>query len=139
MNETGDESTECKDSPLTSLFDQCLGSVRRLAAYAQEAQRDGSFDLAEFFRRAQAEARRPDARADATRADAVAPRGDQIVADDPSPVRPSHDEIAQRAFSIYQREGGDDKENWERAERELMEHAREAAKREPDPPAPGES
>jgi hypothetical protein len=136
MNETGDESAEDKDNALTSLFEQCLGSVRRLAAYAQETQRDGSFDLAEFFRRAQAEARlRPDS---ARRAD-KARRGDQIVADDPSPVGASHDEIAQRAFSIYEREGGDDKENWERAERELMSFRQEAAKREPDPPAPSES
>jgi len=71
------------------------------------------------------------------RADATARRDDQIVADDPRPVRPSHDEIAQRAFAIYERERGDDVQNWLRAERELMEYMQEAAKREPDP-APGE-
>jgi len=57
----------------------------------------------------------------------------------PRPAHPSHDQIMERAFSIHEREGGDPDENWLRAERELLEHAREAAKREPDPPAPGES
>lgn len=135
MNETGDESSENKGDILASLFEQCLASARRLATYAQEARREGSFDLGEFFRRAQAETRRSEGISGAE------PdwQEDRAVRDDPSPAAPTHDEIAQRAFSIYQREGGEDRENWERAERELMERAREAAKREPDPPAPGES
>jgi hypothetical protein len=32
---------------------------------------------------------------------------------------PSHDEIAQRAYEIHEREGGHHEENWLRAEREL--------------------
>ena len=32
---------------------------------------------------------------------------------------PTHDEIAQRAYEIHQREGGHHEENWLRAEREL--------------------
>jgi len=141
MNESGDESGEGKDRMLVSLFEQCLGSVRRLGAYAQEAQRDGSFDLAAFLRRAQAEARRwPDSasRADEMKTDAPAPGEDQIVTGDAPPASPSHNEIAQRALSIYQRDGGDEKENWERAERELIASQQETAKREPDPRAPGD-
>jgi hypothetical protein len=38
----------------------------------------------------------------------------------PAPSQPSQDEIAARAFEIYEREGGSDLENWLRAERELM-------------------
>jgi hypothetical protein len=32
---------------------------------------------------------------------------------------PTHAEIAERAYYIYEREGGDQEENWLRAEREL--------------------
>lgn len=34
---------------------------------------------------------------------------------------PTHDEIAQRAYEIHEREGGDHEQNWLRAERELGE------------------
>jgi hypothetical protein len=33
--------------------------------------------------------------------------------------QPTHDEIAQRAYEIHEREGGHHEENWHRAEREL--------------------
>jgi hypothetical protein len=32
---------------------------------------------------------------------------------------PTHDQIAQRAYDIHEREGGDHEQNWLRAEREL--------------------
>ena len=34
---------------------------------------------------------------------------------------PTHDQIAQRAYEIHEREGGQHEENWHRAERELRE------------------
>lgn len=34
---------------------------------------------------------------------------------------PTHDEIAQRAYEIHEREGGHHEDNWHRAERELRE------------------
>jgi len=37
-----------------------------------------------------------------------------------TPYQPTHEEIAFRAFEIYQQEGGDAYENWLRAERELI-------------------
>jgi len=38
--------------------------------------------------------------------------------------QPTQEEIAARAFEIYQREGGNDQENWLRAERELIARGR---------------
>jgi thioesterase domain-containing protein len=38
--------------------------------------------------------------------------------------QPTQEEIAARAFEIYQREGGSDQENWLRAERELIARGR---------------
>jgi hypothetical protein len=38
--------------------------------------------------------------------------------------QPTQEEIAARAFEIYQREGGNDQENWLRAERELISRGR---------------
>jgi Protein of unknown function (DUF2934) len=38
--------------------------------------------------------------------------------------QPTQEEIAARAFEIYQREGGNDQENWLRAERELTARGR---------------
>jgi hypothetical protein len=135
MSETGEPTDD--EPTLSSWVEQRLAGVRRLAAYAQEAQREGTLDLGELLRRAQAEARRrPES---TTGAGESAPPDDGPAAADPRPAGPSHDEIAQRAFAIYQRERGDDVENWLRAERELREYRQEAAKREPDPPAPGES
>jgi hypothetical protein len=38
--------------------------------------------------------------------------------------KPTQEEIAARAFEIYQRDGGNDQENWLRAERELIARGR---------------
>jgi hypothetical protein len=38
--------------------------------------------------------------------------------------KPTQEEIAARAFEIYQRDGGTDQENWLRAERELIARGR---------------
>jgi len=38
--------------------------------------------------------------------------------------KPTQEEIAARAFEIYQRDGGNDHENWLRAERELIARGR---------------
>ena len=37
-----------------------------------------------------------------------------------APYQPSQDEIAARAYAIYEREGGNEHDNWLRAERELI-------------------
>jgi hypothetical protein len=37
-----------------------------------------------------------------------------------APYQPSKDEIAARAYQIYEREGGNEHDNWLRAERELI-------------------
>ena len=41
-----------------------------------------------------------------------------------APYQPTQDEIATRAYEIYQREGGNEQENWFRAERELIARGR---------------
>ncbi len=41
-----------------------------------------------------------------------------------APYQPTQDEIAARAYEIYEREGGNDQENWLRAERELIARGR---------------
>ena len=38
--------------------------------------------------------------------------------------QPTQEELAARAFEIFQREGGNDQENWLRAERELIARGR---------------
>jgi thioesterase domain-containing protein len=38
--------------------------------------------------------------------------------------QPTQEEIAARAFDIFKREGGNDQENWLRAERELIARGR---------------
>ena len=42
----------------------------------------------------------------------------------PVPYKPTQEEIAARAFEIYQREGGTEQDNWLRAERELIARGR---------------
>jgi hypothetical protein len=42
----------------------------------------------------------------------------------PAPYKPTQQEIAARAFEIYQREGGTEQDNWLRAERELIARGR---------------
>jgi hypothetical protein len=41
-----------------------------------------------------------------------------------APYQPTQDEIAARAYEIYEREGGSDHDNWLRAERELIARGR---------------
>jgi hypothetical protein len=47
-----------------------------------------------------------------------------VKASVPVPYKPTQEEIAARAFEIYQREGGTEQENWLRAERELIARGR---------------
>jgi hypothetical protein len=50
--------TKDKDYNVIWFTEQCLSNVLRLEGYIQDAERDGDSDLAEFFRRAQAESRK---------------------------------------------------------------------------------
>jgi hypothetical protein len=50
--------TPDKDYNIIWFTEQCLSNVLRLEQYAQDAERDGDNDLAEFFRRAQGESRK---------------------------------------------------------------------------------
>jgi hypothetical protein len=50
--------TPDKDYNLVWFLQQCLSNVLRLEIYAQDADRTGDTELAEFFRRAQAESRK---------------------------------------------------------------------------------
>lgn len=57
--ETGQVTgTKDKDYNILWFTEQCLSNVLRLEQYAQDADRDGDNELAEFFRRAQAESRK---------------------------------------------------------------------------------
>jgi hypothetical protein len=50
--------TKDKDYNLIWFTEQCLSNVLRLEEYAQDAEREGDSDLADFFRRAQEASRR---------------------------------------------------------------------------------
>jgi len=50
--------TKDKDYNIIWFTEQCLSNVLRLETYAQDAERDGDNDLADFFRRAQAASRK---------------------------------------------------------------------------------
>ena len=50
--------TKDKDYNIVWFVEQCLDNVLRLETYAQDAERDGDSELAEFFRRAQGESRK---------------------------------------------------------------------------------
>jgi hypothetical protein len=50
--------TKDKDYNLIWFVEQCLSNVLRLEDYIQDAERDGDSELAEFFRRAQAQSRK---------------------------------------------------------------------------------
>ena len=50
--------TKDKDYNLIWFVEQCLSNVLRLEIYIQDAERDGDNELADFFRRAQAESRK---------------------------------------------------------------------------------
>jgi hypothetical protein len=57
--ETGQVTgTKDKDYNLIWFTEQCLSNALRLEGYAQDAKRDGDSELAEFFKRAQAESRK---------------------------------------------------------------------------------
>jgi hypothetical protein len=57
--ETGQiTGTKDKDYDLIWFVEQCLSNVLRLEVYIQDAEREGDSELAEFFRRAQAESRK---------------------------------------------------------------------------------
>jgi hypothetical protein len=57
--ELGDiTGTKDKDYNLIWFAEACLSNVLRLETYIQDADRDGDNELAEFFRRAQAESRK---------------------------------------------------------------------------------
>jgi hypothetical protein len=50
--------TKDKDYNLIWFTEQCLSNALRLETYVQDADRDGDSELAEFFRRAQAESKK---------------------------------------------------------------------------------
>ena len=57
--ETGQVTgTKDKDYNIIWFVEQCLSNVLRLEQYANDAERDGDSELAEFLRRAQAESRK---------------------------------------------------------------------------------
>ena len=57
--ETGDVTgTKDKDYNLIWFTEACLSNALRLETYIQDAERDGDSELADFFRRAQAESRK---------------------------------------------------------------------------------
>jgi hypothetical protein len=57
--ETGEVTgTKDKDYNIIWFTEQCLSNVLRLETYADDAERDGDKELAEFFRRAQGESRK---------------------------------------------------------------------------------
>jgi hypothetical protein len=57
--ETGDVTgTKDKDYNIIWFVEQCLSNALRLETYIQDAERDGDSELADFFRRAQAESRK---------------------------------------------------------------------------------
>ena len=58
-SETGDVTgTRDKDYNLIWFTEACLSNALRLESYVQDAERDGDNELADFFRRAQAESRK---------------------------------------------------------------------------------
>lgn len=58
-SETGQVTgTKDKDYNLIWFTEQCLSNALRMEVYAQDAERDGDNELAEFFRRAQSESRK---------------------------------------------------------------------------------
>jgi len=58
-SETGQVTgTKDKDYNIIWFTEQCLSNVLRLESYAQDAERDGDNELADFFRRAQGESRK---------------------------------------------------------------------------------
>ena len=59
QSETGQVTgTKDKDYNIIWFTEICLSNVLRLESYIADAERDGDQDLAEFFRKAQAESRK---------------------------------------------------------------------------------
>ncbi|HEX8582298.1 MAG TPA: hypothetical protein VF640_08210 [Acidimicrobiales bacterium] len=57
--ETGNiTGTKDKDYNIIWFTERCLSNALRLETYIQDAERDGDSELADFFRRAQAESRK---------------------------------------------------------------------------------
>ena len=57
--ETGNVTgTKDKNYNIIWFTEQCLSNALRLETYAQDAEREGDTELAEFFRRAQGESRK---------------------------------------------------------------------------------
>jgi hypothetical protein len=57
--ETGQVTgTKDKDYDIIWFTEACLSNALRLETYIQDAERDGDAELADFFRRAQAESRK---------------------------------------------------------------------------------
>jgi hypothetical protein len=54
----GATGTKDKDYNIIWFTEQCLSNALRMEDYAQDAERDGDSELAEFFRRAQGESRK---------------------------------------------------------------------------------
>jgi len=50
----------------------------------------------------------------------MSPRKKAVEVEEEPRPEPSYDEIALRAYEIHESEGGDDLENWFRAEQELV-------------------
>jgi hypothetical protein len=50
--------TKDKDYNIIWFTEQCLSNALRLETYIQDAEREGDSELADFFRRAQAESRK---------------------------------------------------------------------------------
>ena len=50
--------TKDKDYDIIWFVEKCLDNVLRLETFVQDAERDGDSELAEFFRRAEAESRK---------------------------------------------------------------------------------
>ena len=50
--------TKDKDYNIIWFVEQCLNNALRLETYAQDAERDGDSELAQFFRRAQGESKK---------------------------------------------------------------------------------
>jgi hypothetical protein len=59
QTETGSVTgTQDKDYNVIWFTEVCLSNVLRLESYIQDAERDGDQELADFFRKAQAESRK---------------------------------------------------------------------------------
>ena len=59
MSESGQKTgTKDKNYNIIWFTEQCLSNVLRMEQYAADAERDGDSELADFFRRAQAESRK---------------------------------------------------------------------------------